>query len=67
MGREQYLSVQGPKGTATVYEVTDDSASASRAWEPAYEVEFSGSVTRYTSEGEAITVAPQVTGAPDNY
>jgi len=68
MAREQYLSVEGPKGQATVYEVTDDAPIAGRnSWEPRYEVEFSGGVSRFNSEGEAITVAHQLTGAPDNY
>jgi hypothetical protein len=68
MVREHYMSVEGPKGRATVYEVTGDAPiGGGNSWEPRYEVEFSGGVTRFNSEGEAITVAQQLTGAPDNY
>jgi len=69
VGRELYLTVEGPKGKAEVFEVVDDQPDSDGrvVWEPRYEVAFASSATQYSSEGEAITVAHQVTGAPDNY
>jgi hypothetical protein len=69
VARELYLTVEGPRGKAEVFETVDDhpGSDGRLVWEPRYEIVFRGETTQYGSEGEAITVAHQVTGAPDNY
>lgn len=68
MGKELYLSVEGPKGKADIFEVTEPPQPGQPpVWEPKYEVHFGGNATTHNSEGEALTVAQQLSGAPDNY
>ena len=74
MGETLYTSVEGPKGTADIFEVTqeiesdrlrNESMGSSRPWDVKYEVRFGSEVQAFWAEGEAVTVAKQLTGVSD--
>ena len=73
MAESLYTTIEGPKGKADVFEVTQDvekdaqtsSAGSSRPWDVKYEVRFGGQAQAFWAEGEAVTVAKQLTGVPD--
>ena len=73
MSESLYTTVEGPKGRADVFEVTqeiekDALASAqgtSRPWDIRYEVRFGDQRQSFWAEGEAVTVAKELAGVPD--
>jgi hypothetical protein len=68
-----YTTIEGPKGRADVYEVTQEiekdaqqsAAGSSRPWDIRYEVRFGGERQSFWAEGEAVTVAKEMAGVPD--
>lgn len=63
--KEHYFTVEGPRGKAEIYEVVPENERGS--YEPSYEVEHDGKTESFASEGEAITAAQQMVGAPSVY
>lgn len=68
-----YTTLEGPKGRADVFEVTQDfekdalvsQQGTSRPWDIRYEVRFGGESQSFWAEGEAVTVAKTLAGVPD--
>ena len=70
MSRELYFTIEGPRGKAEIFELVSEAANgadADHSWEPEYEVHFEGNSQTFASEGEAITAAQQLVGAPSVY
>ena len=70
MKREHYFTVEGPEGTAEIYEILDEqyeTVKERNSFEPVYEVAYRGKSETFSSEGEAITVAQQKVGARSSY
>ena len=73
MAESLYTTVEGPKGRADVFEVTQEfekdplvsSQGTSRPWDIRYEVRFGSDRQSFWAEGEAVTVAKQLVGVPD--
>ena len=73
MSEYLYTTVEGPKGKADVFEITQDASKdalqsdsgSSRPWDVKYEVRFGSHKEAYWAEGEAVTVAKSLVGAPD--
>ncbi len=73
MAESLYTTIEGPKGRADVYEVTQDvqkdalqsNAGSSRPWDVRYEVRFGDDRQSFWAEGEAVTVAKGLAGLPD--
>lgn len=74
MSEYLYTTIEGPKGKADVYEITQDAGSkdalqsasgSSRPWDVKYEVRFGAHTEAFWAEGEAVTVAKSLVGAPD--
>ena len=66
MAEELYASVDGPKGTAEIYEVSEGelaggmiSVRPDSVW---YEVRFQGQNQKFWQEGEAAAAAHELTG-----
>ena len=73
MAEALYTTIEGPKGRADVYEVTQQiekdtlqsNAGSSRPWDIRYEVRFGSERQSFWAEGEAVTVAKEMAGVPD--
>ncbi len=61
MAESLYASVEGPRGTAEVYEISEDSDSA-RADTVRYEVRFGSEKLSFWQEGEAMVTANELVG-----
>ena len=66
MAEELYASIDGPKGTAEIYEVTEGqqagamvSVRPDSVW---YEVRFKGEQQKFWQEGEAAAAAHEFVG-----
>ncbi len=73
MAETLYTTVEGPKGRADIFEVTQDiekdplasQAGSSRPWDIRYEVRFGNDRQSFWAEGEAVTVAKELAGVQD--
>jgi hypothetical protein len=60
-----YASIEGPKGTAEIYEVVTDANAAIGSVRPDdvwYEVRFKGQNEKFWQEGEAAAAAHELAG-----
>ncbi|MSQ28108.1 MAG: hypothetical protein EXR51_08230 [Dehalococcoidia bacterium] len=71
MGEELYTSIEGPKGTADIYEITPESAmdewqragfGSARPGDVRYEVRFGKTRQAFLVEGEAASVTCELAG-----
>jgi hypothetical protein len=67
LSREHYFTVEGPKGKVDVFEVIESANAKDGTFEPTYEVVGQGKTSRFSSEGEAITVAQEMAGVSSRY
>ena len=73
MDESLYATVEGPNGTAEIFEVNQivepdrlyiGFGSSTRIWDVQYEVRFGSQRQSFWQEGEAATVACQMVGIP---
>lgn len=63
MAESLYATVEGPKGTAEIYEVNESEGSSVRPDNTWYEVRFKGNREKFWQEGEAAATAYELAGA----
>lgn len=61
MSEALYFTTEGPLGTAEVYQVTPQDKPGQVQWE----VQFKGERHKCSAEGEAVIVAMELAGTPD--
>ena len=61
MSESLYTTIEGPKGTAEVYQMAPDASP----WTVQWEVRFQGRRQACGAEGEAVLVAMELVGTPD--
>ena len=65
MAESLYATIEGPKGTAEIYEVTEDAAAAAGSVRPDsvwYEVRFKDQNLKCWQEGEAASTVHELAG-----